>query len=181
MRSLITVAIISAVTPWVVGCVTKKQQLGRLNPGLGHDRLEARVCPYQQAYQHAARTLQRRQRQPFHRVEWEQPPGGADAMADRAKVVFGGAGGNARARGNGATTVEKRDGSDDSVIARRSRHAGETQGDTELKRKLWKEYTDCLKNVQGAGKGGLRKEAGREDPRDGHAEARWSVAPRYVS
>jgi hypothetical protein len=58
-------------------------------------------------------------------------------------------GGNANVAGNGATAKEIPDGNDDDVVARRLRKAAEQETDPELKDKLWKEYVEYKKNMQG--------------------------------
>jgi hypothetical protein len=42
-------------------------------------------------------------------------------------------------------------GEDDDIVARRLRRAAEQETDPELKEKLWKEYADYKRNVQGKG------------------------------
>mgnify|MGYP006876737031 FL=1 len=78
--------------------------------------------------------------------------GGAEggAKGDDAK---GGSSGPPRTSagtgGPGKGAVERADGSDDDIVARRLRRAAEQETDPELKEKLWKEYEDYKKSVQG--------------------------------
>ncbi len=51
--------------------------------------------------------------------------------------------------GTGKGAVERSDGSDDDIVARRLRRAAEQETDPELKEKLWKEYEDYKKSVRG--------------------------------
>jgi hypothetical protein len=51
--------------------------------------------------------------------------------------------------GTGKAAVERPDGSDDDIVARRLRRAAEQETDPELKEKLWKEYEDYKKSVRG--------------------------------
>jgi hypothetical protein len=51
--------------------------------------------------------------------------------------------------GSGKAAVERADGSDDDIVARRLRRAAEQETDPELKEKLWKEYDDYKRSVQG--------------------------------
>ncbi|NDF87223.1 MAG: hypothetical protein EB102_12070, partial [Gammaproteobacteria bacterium] len=70
--------------------------------------------------------------------------GGGDASGgdqrDRGTVSGGGSGGPDRSRPSGE---------DDDIVARRLRRAAEQETDPELKEKLWKEYTEYKRNVQG--------------------------------
>jgi len=72
--------------------------------------------------------------------------GGGDASGgdqrDRGTVSGGGSGGPDRSRPSGE---------DDDIVARRLRRAAEQETDPELKEKLWKEYTEYKRNVQGKG------------------------------
>jgi len=65
----------------------------------------------------------------------------------------GGAEGPARTSagtgGSGKGAVEREDGSDDDIVARRLRRAAEQETDPELKEKLWKEYDDYKRSVRG--------------------------------
>jgi hypothetical protein len=58
-------------------------------------------------------------------------------------------GNGSSAAGNGAVANEIPDGNDDDVVARRLRKAAEQETDPELKDKLWKEYVEYKKNMQG--------------------------------
>ncbi|MGH8138930.1 MAG: hypothetical protein ACREVV_12175 [Steroidobacteraceae bacterium] len=49
--------------------------------------------------------------------------------------------------GNGATAIEKPDGSDDDIVARRLRKAAEQEPDPQLREKLWQEYIDYQRNT----------------------------------
>lgn len=51
--------------------------------------------------------------------------------------------------GTGKSVVERADGSDDDIVARRLRRAAEQETDPELKERLWKEYDDYKKSVRG--------------------------------
>ena len=51
--------------------------------------------------------------------------------------------------GTGKAAVERPDGSDDDIVARRLRRAAEQETDPELKEKLWKEYEEYKKSVRG--------------------------------
>lgn len=51
--------------------------------------------------------------------------------------------------GSGKSAVERADGSDDDIVARRLRRAAEQETDPELKERLWKEYDDYKKSVRG--------------------------------
>jgi hypothetical protein len=72
--------------------------------------------------------------------------GGGDAAGgnqrDRGTVSSGGSGGPDRSRPSGE---------DDDIVARRLRRAAEPETDPERKEKLWKEYTEYKRNVQGKG------------------------------
>jgi hypothetical protein len=51
--------------------------------------------------------------------------------------------------GNGATARAMPNRSDDDIVVRRLRRAAEQETDPGLKQKLWQEYADYRKNVQG--------------------------------
>lgn len=51
--------------------------------------------------------------------------------------------------GSGKAAVERADGSDDDIVARRLRRAAEQETDPELKEKLWKEYDEYKRSVRG--------------------------------
>jgi len=51
--------------------------------------------------------------------------------------------------GTGKGAVERADGSDDDIVARRLRRAAEQETDPELKEKLWKEYEEYKRSVRG--------------------------------
>jgi len=53
--------------------------------------------------------------------------------------------------GSGAPDRGIPSGEDDDIVARRLRRAAEQETDPELKEKLWKEYTEYKRNVQGKG------------------------------
>jgi len=53
--------------------------------------------------------------------------------------------------GSGAPDRSRPSGEDDDIVARRLRRAAEQETDPELKEKLWKEYTEYKRNVQGKG------------------------------
>ena len=69
-----------------------------------------------------------------------------DLKSDRQQSGSVSAGGG---NGSGAAAREIPDGSDDDIVARRLRKAAEQETDPELKEKLWKEYIEYKKNVQG--------------------------------
>jgi hypothetical protein len=69
----------------------------------------------------------------------KEAPGG-DAQ-DRGSV----------AGGSGSPDRGIPSGEDDDIVARRLRRAAEQETDPELKEKLWKEYADYKRNVQGKG------------------------------
>lgn len=72
--------------------------------------------------------------------------GGGDTSSgdrrDRGTVAGG---------GSGAPDRGIPSGEDDDIVARRLRRAAEQETDPELKEKLWKEYTEYKRNVQGKG------------------------------
>ena len=82
-----------------------------------------------------------------------------DLKSDRAGSGNAGEGGkgdssgpartSAGTGGTGKGAIERPDGSDDDIVARRLRRAAEQETDPELKEKLWKEYADYKKSVQG--------------------------------
>jgi len=51
--------------------------------------------------------------------------------------------------GTGKAAIERADGSDDDIVARRLRRAAEQETDPELKEKLWKEYDEYKRSVRG--------------------------------
>lgn len=53
--------------------------------------------------------------------------------------------------GSGAPDRSRPSGEDDDIVARRLRRAAEQETDPELKEKLWKEYMEYKRNVQGKG------------------------------
>jgi len=63
----------------------------------------------------------------------------------------GGGAGSGASKGSGPSTAPKNipDGRDDDVIARQIREAAEKETDPELREKLWNEYIEYKKNVQG--------------------------------
>jgi chorismate mutase len=61
----------------------------------------------------------------------------------------GGHGGGGKGSGPSTAPPNVPDGRDDDVIARQIREAAEKETDPELKEKLWKEYIEYKKNVQG--------------------------------
>jgi len=63
----------------------------------------------------------------------------------------GGGTGSGGSKGSGPSTAPKNipDGRDDDVIARQIREAAEKETDPELREKLWQEYVEYKKNVQG--------------------------------
>lgn len=71
--------------------------------------------------------------------------GNPDISGDRQDrgVVAGG--------GSGAPDRSIPSGEDDDIVARRLRRAAEQETDPELKEKLWKEYMEYKRNVQGRG------------------------------
>lgn len=86
--------------------------------------------------------------------------GGTEGNSDggmRSEGGGGGAGqssggaGSGSSKGSGPSTAPKNipDGRDDDVIARQIREAAEKETDPELRDKLWKEYVEYKKNVQG--------------------------------
>lgn len=82
-----------------------------------------------------------------------------DLKSDRAGTSQSGDGGKKGAEGPARTSagtggvgkgaVERGDGSDDDIVARRLRRAAEQETDPELKEKLWKEYEEYKKSVRG--------------------------------
>ena len=82
-----------------------------------------------------------------------------DLKSDRAGTSQAGGGGKNGAEGPARTSagtggvgkgaVERDDGSDDDIVARRLRRAAEQETDPELKEKLWKEYEEYEKSVRG--------------------------------
>ena len=77
-------------------------------------------------------------------------PGPGQSKSDRtAGDLKSNPGNGTNAAGNGAVSNEIPDGNDDDVVARRLRKAAEQETDPELKDKLWKEYVEYKKNMQG--------------------------------
>lgn len=75
----------------------------------------------------------------------QQQPGG-QASGDGSD---GPARSSANTGGSGKSAVERADGSDDDIVARRLRAAAEQETDPELKERLWKEYDEYKKSVRG--------------------------------
>lgn len=77
------------------------------------------------------------------------PPSGSEGSEGSEKGDNGPARTSAGTGGAGKGAVERADGSDDDIVARRLRRAAEQETDPELKEKLWKEYEDYKKSVRG--------------------------------
>lgn len=75
--------------------------------------------------------------------------GASKSGADGSDGSTGPARTSAGTGGVGKGAVERPDGSDDDIVARRLRRAAEQETDPELKEKLWKEYEDYKKSVRG--------------------------------